>query len=200
MGRMAVDVTGWTYGRLGVIERAAPIVGTGGRTYVAWRCVCVCRAETIVAGRALRHGDTASCGCVRAADILGRRFGRLVVRARAGSAKAPHGTRARWSCLCDCGATVVVLGEHLRAGRTRSCGCLRKARMARIGREHGAKARAANERRHQAAAAFSAVFEPLSPRQAGTTHDNGERPAGGRFSTAAQAAADLTFAMGAIKR
>jgi len=50
-------------------------------------------------------------------DLAGKRFGRLVVRAYAGSKK--------WSCACDCGARVIVRGAQLRKGKTRSCGCLR---------------------------------------------------------------------------
>jgi hypothetical protein len=33
---------------------------------------------------------------------------------------------AYWSCLCTaCGSLCTVLGSALRAGRTRSCGCMR---------------------------------------------------------------------------
>lgn len=32
--------------------------------------------------------------------------------------------RTFWECRCDCGNTVEVCGEHLKAGHTKSCGCL----------------------------------------------------------------------------
>lgn len=51
----------------------------------------------------------------------GNRYGRLVVLERAGSDR--H-YRAQWLCLCDCGDTKVILGQSLRRGLTRSCGCL----------------------------------------------------------------------------
>ena len=31
-----------------------------------------------------------------------------------------------WYCKCDCGNTVVVRGENLKSGNTRSCGCIEK--------------------------------------------------------------------------
>jgi hypothetical protein len=53
-------------------------------------------------------------------DITGERFGRLVVK---GSAEGNG--RPAWHCHCDCGKHCVVVGEDLRSGKTRSCGCLR---------------------------------------------------------------------------
>lgn len=51
----------------------------------------------------------------------GERFGRLVVIAPAVPAT---GGQRRWLCHCDCGMTALVVGSHMRNGRTRSCGCL----------------------------------------------------------------------------
>ena len=62
-------------------------------------------------------------------DLTGQRFGRLIVVKRVAS--ATH--RIRWLCRCDCGETTEVLGECLRSGHTRSCGCFRIEAMARIG-------------------------------------------------------------------
>jgi hypothetical protein len=55
-------------------------------------------------------------------DLVGKRFGRLVVTARSLPNLNGH---ARWICRCDCGESSDVLGYHLRNGRTQSCGCLR---------------------------------------------------------------------------
>jgi hypothetical protein len=54
-------------------------------------------------------------------DLAGQRFGRLTVKHRAEGAGKPH-----WLCQCDCGNQCVVIGENLRSGNTKSCGCLRK--------------------------------------------------------------------------
>ena len=63
-------------------------------------------------------------------DLVGRRFGRLVVRNRAGT--SPGGVR--WLCDCDCGNQIVTTGGHLRAtcAPTRSCGCLKRETLQRL--------------------------------------------------------------------
>lgn len=54
-------------------------------------------------------------------DLVGRRFGKLVVQHRTTN---KHG-KSRWHCICDCGNTSDVLGSSLISG-TESCGCLKK--------------------------------------------------------------------------
>lgn len=56
----------------------------------------------------------------RLIDLTGKRFGKLLVTGRAGTSK--YG-QPRWTCRCDCGGTVVVLGANLRTGSSASCGC-----------------------------------------------------------------------------
>lgn len=69
---------------------------------------------------------------MRAFDITGQRFGRLVVIERAGAHYCPsYHSYPMWRCRCDCGAECIVAGSSLRYGRTRSCGCLR-ADVARV--------------------------------------------------------------------
>lgn len=54
-------------------------------------------------------------------DLTGLTFGRLYVLERAGSNKWGN---ALWRCKCSCGKETVVNNGNLRAGNTRSCGCL----------------------------------------------------------------------------
>jgi hypothetical protein len=54
-------------------------------------------------------------------DLVGQRFGKLTVLARAGNGRRGH---ARWLCECDCNNRTIVRGADL--GRTRSCGCFHK--------------------------------------------------------------------------
>lgn len=56
-------------------------------------------------------------------DITEKRFGRLVVIKRASN--DPYGN-AVWNCLCDCGCETKAVGNNLRNGNTKSCGCLRE--------------------------------------------------------------------------
>lgn len=55
--------------------------------------------------------------------MVGERFGRLVVLEYAGTSK---NRKAMWICECDCGnITQPIVGANLKAGGTKSCGCLR---------------------------------------------------------------------------
>lgn len=38
------------------------------------------------------------------------------------------GSRTAWLCRCDCGKTLTAKTVHLRAGKVRSCGCLKSSR------------------------------------------------------------------------
>ena len=55
-------------------------------------------------------------------DVVGKRFGMLVVKEmayRTGKKK-----RLYLKCVCDCGNEKIALYDSLKAGKTRSCGCL----------------------------------------------------------------------------
>ena len=56
-------------------------------------------------------------------DISGFRSGSLVALRR--TEDRIRGCLA-WECRCDCGTVIVVPGAEMRAGRYRSCGCMRK--------------------------------------------------------------------------
>lgn len=54
-------------------------------------------------------------------DLVGQRFGRLLVKEFGGVYK---NRRYHWDCICDCGNTVRVVRDNLVNGHTQSCGCL----------------------------------------------------------------------------
>lgn len=56
-------------------------------------------------------------------DLVGKRFGRLVVVSRAENNR--HGGTV-WNCKCDCGGAKSIAGKSLRVGETQSCGCLQR--------------------------------------------------------------------------
>lgn len=62
---------------------------------------------------------------MRAIDLTGRRFGRLVVMELAGRRTMSGRTRWAYRCLCDCGNQNIVMGKNLIAGNSNSCGCLK---------------------------------------------------------------------------
>ena len=66
-------------------------------------------------------------------DIKGQVFGRLTVLERDSFVNG----KTRWLCSCKCGKQVSVIGQLLRNGRTKSCGCLRSDRAAETARKHG---------------------------------------------------------------
>lgn len=66
-------------------------------------------------------------------DLIGQKFGRLLVLEQAGFIK--HGPRQRvaWKCQCDCGTVKIIAGHKLTSlhhTRTQSCGCLAKEKAA----------------------------------------------------------------------
>lgn len=69
-----------------------------------------------------------------ATDMIGQRFGRLLVVRRAGSRRR----KAVWSCRCDCGNDHEVVGQDLRAGKSHSCGCLQRELISARKTTHGA--------------------------------------------------------------
>ncbi len=69
-------------------------------------------------------------------ELASQTFHELTVLASAGSTPGDH-RRARWTCRCSCGTFVVVLGQNLTNGQTRSCGCLKRRVAAELSRTHG---------------------------------------------------------------
>ena len=60
-------------------------------------------------------------------DLLGQRFGRLVIVGR-----LPNDAygQSRWLCRCDCGSEKELGARVLITGKTKSCGCLRRESVA----------------------------------------------------------------------
>jgi len=67
----------------------------------------------------------------RRSDLVGKRFGRLVVL----EPSFTKYTKLHWKCLCDCGNITNVQTEYLTHGNTKSCGCLQREILSNIGKE-----------------------------------------------------------------
>lgn len=68
-------------------------------------------------------------------DISGQHFGKLtVIRESERRGKAGE---VYWFCACDCGNEAEVIGNNLRSGQSKSCGCERTLRSGFNGEYHG---------------------------------------------------------------
>ena len=87
------DITGQRFGKLVVVEIDHVKQDNNGNNSIYWLCHCDCGNDKVVQADVLRRGETVSCGChqsqqlgLRAAertiDLLGKRFGKLIVMER----------------------------------------------------------------------------------------------------------------------
>ena len=66
-------------------------------------------------------------------DLTGQRFGKLVVVSEV--AERDKNKKVLWSCVCDCGNTVIVVTGNLTSGGSTSCGCSRVRNL--MGEKYG---------------------------------------------------------------
>lgn len=115
-----VDLTGKKFGRLTPKEYVK-----GGK----WICECECGNIIIVDTRNLNSGHTKSCGCLQKEkasqntyDMSNYEDDNIKVLFRDGSDEQQI---AMWKCLCkNCGNIFSTRGSSIRAGYTKSCGCV----------------------------------------------------------------------------
>lgn len=94
-----------------------------------WKCKCDCGNTVCVSGSNLKYGHTKTCGCNNGKhsnnfiDLTGKRFGRLVVLFE----YEKIDKKIKWFCKCDCGNTVIAIGDNLRRNHIVSCGCKKKS-------------------------------------------------------------------------
>ncbi len=127
------DLVGQKFGLWTVISRSK----VGKFRDVFWNCICDCGTEREVRGRALKSGESKSCGCLNRTismdtvkDLTGQRFGRWTVL-EIQRIKKNNKSRVFWLCRCDCGNEKVVAGRTLNSGHSQSCGCLHKESLSK---------------------------------------------------------------------
>lgn len=113
---------GKIYGELTIIEIDEEKSKEKRRLWV--KAQCSCGKVISVSHNALQRGNTKSCGHFMGIDLLGQRFGKLLVIQK-GENKHSY-KKNYWICQCDCGnITPPIEGASLRKENgTRSCGCL----------------------------------------------------------------------------
>lgn len=130
------DLTGKIFGRLTVIEQDMEKYAE--KHQVFWKCQCICGNYKSIRTYDLTGGKIQSCGCLRnervreavGSKLEGKRFGRLIVLKQVESIREDSGMlRTAWFCKCDCGNKVIVKTINLKAGDTKSCGCLNLDRL-----------------------------------------------------------------------
>ena len=110
------------FGRLEIAEYLG--LKNGKKNYL---CNCSCGNTVEVASTHIGR-RVKSCGCLQEESRkriipAGSRFGCLEVLGL--NEPTELGNRYRYLCLCKCGNTVIVRGDCLRSGETKSCGCIK---------------------------------------------------------------------------
>ena len=136
---------GQVFGRLTVLEEAAPPSEYLTYKGLWYRCRCQCGNEAVVRRSCLLEGKTKSCGCLRRETSRnnamtkthnkienGTVFGRLTVLRE--TEERAFGNVV-YECRCQCGNITHVRGSELKCGNVKSCGCLRAEIRANFGKK-----------------------------------------------------------------
>lgn len=85
--------------------------------------------------RSVVAGNTTSCGCkylehaknINFDDLTGQKFGKLTVLEDSG--KRDNAGNIYWKCKCSCEkqTIVYVIGQSLKSGNTKGCGCIKRS-------------------------------------------------------------------------
>jgi len=116
------DYIGKIYNKLKVLQSAN---GVKGRRGIMVKCACHCGSTVVVKLSSLINGNTKSCGCLRKLDYskyIGNVYGRLRIIKCVNNADDYY--RATVECECECGNICIKRLRTIKAGDTKSCGCL----------------------------------------------------------------------------
>ena len=141
MGKL-IDLTGQDFGLWHVLKRAENSKGG----HAMWLCQCMGCGETIkpVDGTNLRSGSSKGCEKCQHKKTAqahikyeeGKTYGFLFVERMATEEEKPSKdkTGVYWNCTCTkCGRkNVIVFGDSLRKGGTKSCGCINSFNESKI--------------------------------------------------------------------
>ena len=123
-----IDLTGQRFGRLTILERDYDYAKEHNlkNKNAYWKCQCDCGIIKSITTERLKNGETVSCGCYNKTkffiDLTGKKFGRWTVIELDQEYNLPNHS-IYWKCQCDCGTIRPVMGQNLRNGISKSCGC-----------------------------------------------------------------------------
>lgn len=124
----AIDMAGQRFGKLTVVKRADDKLTKRGNVIVMWECECDCGNTIITTRQELIDGYKKDCGCSKDYhEIVGKRFGRLVVKKIIPGKIFSSNIHAE--CQCDCGKITHPAVTRLIKGKAKSCGCLSLEKM-----------------------------------------------------------------------
>jgi len=113
---VAKDLTGQRFGKLVALYPTEKRESGS----IIWQCRCDCGNFAEGSVVALIKKRVRSCGCLYSKDLIGQRFGKLVVIKKTNKRAQGY---VIWSCKCDCGNFKEIPSKHLLDGKTNSCGC-----------------------------------------------------------------------------
>ena len=127
------DLTGKVFGYLTVLKPTEERSNGS----IVWECQCECGKICYIPTSNLSREHTRSCGCLAREtsakngsslkiNMIGQRFGRLVVLEEIPYEQRTEKDQPAWLCQCDCGNTYIASGYHLRRGDINSCGCIKR--------------------------------------------------------------------------
>ena len=122
------NLIGQKFNHLTVIELDEEKTNQTKRTY--WICECDCADHTRLSVLAsnLKRNNSTKCKYCKAENLIGQTFNQLTVISRI----IDENDKVMWKCQCTCGNTVIVRGDSLKSGHTKSCGCLQKKHIANL--------------------------------------------------------------------
>ena len=124
---------GEVYGCYKILGIGEPSVLPSGQKKKNYICECVkCHNIRQVNAYKVTHNNYQYCNNCTSRQhklrksLIGQKFGRLTVIARADNHVLPSGqTKVMYKCICDCGNEIIVESSHLQSGHATSCGCYR---------------------------------------------------------------------------
>lgn len=97
-------------------------------------------------------------------SLVGNRFGRLLVVREEPPIITGGRSKTNYRVRCDCGAETTVVGDNLRSGHTRSCGCLHQENTETANLKHGATSKGRAPEYHIWATMIQRCTNPNSER------------------------------------